>query len=141
MSLKKTTIQNLIRKATLERNKMYIIKDDAAIVDYLIDNGKSHILKEFEGEEDYNTGVSVFFDHDSEYKTLVIVMSMKFFDKPRDNGLIALILDDIHINPNGTNMLKDLIRVSSPDNKELHEAVNFSIDLKITQSINHYAGI
>jgi len=141
MSLKKTTIQNLIKKATLERHKMYIIRKDSHIVDYLIDNGKSFILREFEGEEDYNTGVSVFFDYDSDYKTLVVVMSMKFFNKPKDNGLIALILDDIHINPNGTKILKDLMRVSTPDNKELHEAVNFSIDQKVTQSINHHAGI
>jgi len=140
MSLKRTTIQNLIRKATLSSSKMYIIKEDSIIVDYLIDNGKSHILKEFESEEDYNTGVCVFFDHESEYKTLVVIMSMKFFDRPRDNGLIALVLDDIHINPNGTVMIKDLMKASSPDNKELHEAVNFSIDQKITQSINHHAG-
>jgi len=134
------TILEIIKKATIARNKVYVVKDDGMIVDYMIDISLRRILKEFQSQNTYNTGVAMFFDPESDKKTLVMIMSMKFFKSIDDNGLIAVIVDDMHINPNGIEMMKDLIKVSIGDNITLEDSVLHEIEEHVSQSISYHAG-
>ena len=134
------TILDVIKKATIARNKVYVVKDDGLIVDYMIDINLRRILKEFQSQNTYNTGVAMWFDPESDKKTLVMIMSMKFFKAIDDNGLIAVIVDDMHINPNGIEMMKDLIKVSIGDSVTLEESVLNEIEKHVSESINYHAG-
>jgi len=130
----------LLSKATLKRHKLFVIKDDSAIVDYMLDSQKNYILKEFQDHKDNNTGVSMFFDSESDYKQLVVIMCLKFFKNHDDNGLVAMILTDMHVNPNGAEMMKDLLKIAFTESPELIDSMMFQIDRHVNQSVNYHAG-
>jgi len=134
-------IDKLLTKAEYTNHKVSIIRDDVAIVDYLLDSNKQFILKEFEhGPEKSNTGVAMFWEPESGYKVLVVVCCYKFFPEWTDNGLISLVFKDVHVNPNGAEMIKDFIKIATHRDGELEQTMIFQIDRHVTQAINYYAG-
>jgi len=138
----KTPLEQLIEYSDKENtNKVHIVREDFAIIDYLLDTKKHHIVQAWDTQEkDENTGVGMFFN-EKDYTNLIIVICTKFIEYNEEKGLLLLIIEDIHKNTLGVSILQKIISMIFEDERDplITKKINHQIDEYVNIAINFHA--
>lgn len=124
-------------------NKVHIIRQDYAIIDYLLDTKKSHIIEAWDNQnKETNTGISMFFNKE-DYNNLVVIINSKFLEYNEEKGIWALIVEESHKNEMGINILKKIIEMITEQERDplICKKINHQIDEKVNMAINFHARI
>ncbi len=115
-------------------NGLVLVLDGSKIVDFLVDSGKSKLLKAMDGGT--NIGTAIVFDDDDNKDNLLFLLRIKENKDEEQNGLYGFALLDIKSNKEGKENLKKLLRKGNVGNKEDLDKISDMIDSAVAISIS-----
>lgn len=104
------------------------------IVDFLVDSGKTELLKAMDGGT--SVGTAIVFDDDQKKENLLFLLRIKGHKHEEQNGLYGFALLDIKSNKEGKENLKKLLRKGNVGNKEDLDKISDMIDSAVAISIS-----
>jgi hypothetical protein len=111
-----------------------MISDDIKIVNFLVDSGKSGLLKAMDRGTDI--GTAIVFDDDDKKENMIFILRIRGHEDEEQNGIYAFALLEAKTNRIGKDKLKHLLKEGRVGNSADLNKVSDMIDSAVAIAVS-----